>query len=233
MPHLTLEALARLVDEAPTTTEREHLAECRACREELEALREQTDTLGALPKMAPPPDLWPELRTRLRDEGLVRRGKTRARISPALTRLAAGLALFLAGGAAGFAARGPVAEPTGQAVATAPAPEQADPTATDADAQRPGTLALDAGPGIGDVGAEVERTQEAFAAALDRYMMANSTEAPDPAARLAALDNIVLTTAEALNESPADPVINSYHLTAVAQRNELLRQIAASGDPVF
>ncbi len=85
----------------------------------------------------------------------------------------------------------------------------------------------------GDITAEVERTQEAFAAALDRYMIANSIEAPDPAARLAALDNIVLTTAEALNESPADPVINSYHLTAVAQRNELLRQIAASGEPVF
>ena len=37
---------------------------------------------------------------------------------------------------------------------------------------------------------------------------------------------IWLTTAEALNESPADPVINSFHLTALAQRNAMLREIA-------
>ena len=221
MPHLTLETLARLVDEAPTGAEEAHLVECAACRRELEALRAQTESLATMPNMAPPPDLWPELRTQLRSEGLVRR-RMRPRVSPTLTRLAAGLALFLAGGATGFAARGPAPADTG--------PVAAEPTAVPAaPAQRP--LALDRD--TGDLTADVERAQEMFAAALDRYMMENSTRAPDPAARLAALDNIVLTTAEALNESPADPVINSYHLTAVAQRNELLRQIAASGEPVF
>jgi hypothetical protein len=80
----------------------------------------------------------------------------------------------------------------------------------------------------------VVEAQEAFQSALDRYMVANGTRATDPAARLAALDNIVFTTAEALNESPADPVINSYHLTALAQRDALIRQIAQQrGDPVF
>lgn len=222
MPHLTLETLARLVDEAPGPDEKAHLEACADCREELEALREQTEALGAMPKMTPPPDLWPELRSRLREEGLVA-GRSAPRRSPTLTRIAAGMALFLAGGAAGFVARGPA--PAQPAPVAATAPSQEEPEAAG------GTAALDAAPG--DVTADVERAQERFAAALDRYMMANSTAAPDPAARLAALDNIVLTTAEALNESPADPVINSYHLTAVAQRNELLRQIAASGEPVF
>ena len=211
MSHLTLEALARLVDEAPTSEEAKHLAGCELCREELSALRGQTETLASLPKMTPPPDLWPALRTRLRREGLVaRRWRTRP-----LIRIAAALALFLAGGATGYGVRGAADVPG--PVATEPAPGAGSPAAL---AMQPENVSM-------------ERAQEIFAATLDRYMMENSTEAPDPAARLAALDNIVMTTAEALNESPADPVINSYHLMAVAQRNELLRQIAVSGEPVF
>ena len=238
MPHLTLEALARLVDEAPTDEEHRHLAECARCRAELEALNEQTDSLAELPKMAPPPDLWPEIRTRLRKEGLVAR--RRRDLAPA-RQIAAALALFLAGSAAGFVARGSVAPDAGSPVASATAPSAGEAGAVDPRTVAPTDVAREPGrtpataldPAAGDLTADMERAQEAFAAALDRYMRANSTPAPDPAARLAALDNIVLTTAEALNESPADPVINGYHLTAVAQRNELLRQIAASGEPVF
>ena len=43
--------------------------------------------------------------------------------------------------------------------------------------------------------------------------------------RLAALEGIVLTTRAALNEAPADPVINGYHLTALEQRDALLREL--------
>lgn len=223
MPHLTLEALARLVDEAPDSEEKRHLERCEQCSEELRALQEQTEALSALPRMVPPPDAWPALRARLAEEGLIA-GARRRDWSPALTRVAAALALFLTGSAAGYVARGPVeAPPTPEPIAAAdPAP-----------AMDPDPAAVDPGP-VRQADLEVAEAQERFAVALDRYMMENSTEAPDPATRLAALDNIVLTTAEALNESPADPVINSYHLTAVAQRNELLRQIAAAaGEPVF
>ncbi len=232
MPHLTLEALARLVDEAPTDEELRHLEGCEYCSGELEALRTQTDSLAALPKMTPPPDLWPEIKAGLRREGLV--ATTPRRVSPTLTRLAAALAVFIAGSATGFVARGTVpGAPTGsQEAPMAAAEAQPVDAAPDASSPAPApSTAYDLA--SGDVTADMERAQDMFAAALDRYMRANSTPAPDPAARLAALDNIVLTTAEALNESPADPVINSYHLTAVAQRNELLRQIAATGEPVF
>lgn len=229
MSHLTLEALARLVDEAPDPTEATHLARCAACQEELAALRDQTMALGSLPRMVPPPDAWPALRERLREEGLVqgRRGWNRGwRPSPAVTRAAAAVALFLGGGAAGWAARAPAIDPA-PAAAAAPAGRDA---VLASDTRSPGASETQAaGPGGGVDGAE-----EQFLAALDRFMVTTGTEATDPAARLAALDNIVLTTAEALNEAPADPVINSYFLMAQAQRRAVLRQIQASAEgPVF
>lgn len=221
MRHLKLEALARLVDEASDPDETAHLAACEECRQELEALREQTEALGTLPKLMPPPDAWPEIQERLRREGLVRNGGRRAP-GPGMVRAAAAIALFLAGGAAGFLVRGPI---DGDAAPTVAA---MDADRSDGMMDEPGT-----GEPSAALGEEVERTEEMFASALDRFMRASGSDAPDPAARLAALDNIVLTTAEALNESPADPIINSYHLTAVAQRKELIRQLSASTEPVF
>lgn len=230
MSHLTLEALARLLDEPAAEGERAHLAGCAACREELDALREQTDALAALPKMVPAPDAWPELRERLREDWLV--GDPRPvhfwRRGGAL-RAAAGVTLFLAGGGLGYAVRGQA--PADPLVAGSPS---ADAVAAVDDAAGPGDR--DA-PGPAETGLDleqVEEAQEAFFSALDSYMAANSSEPSDPAARLAALDNIVLTTAEALNEAPADPVINSFYLTAMAQRNAMFRQMAtSSNDPVF
>jgi hypothetical protein len=68
--------------------------------------------------------------------------------------------------------------------------------------------------------------------ALTRYAeLASQAESGDPVARLAALQSIILTTQAALNETPTDPVINGYHLTALAQRDATLRQVAlASGE---
>jgi hypothetical protein len=48
----------------------------------------------------------------------------------------------------------------------------------------------------------------------------------DPVARQAALESILLTTNAALREAPADPVINGYHLTALAERDAVLKAIA-------
>ncbi|HUG41868.1 MAG TPA: hypothetical protein VMM12_15370 [Longimicrobiales bacterium] len=216
MSHLTLEALARLLDEAPTGTERAHLGACAPCRDELAALRGQTAALAALPRMMPAPDAWPELRERLMEERLVQPAAGRRRIGPA-ARAAAAIVLFVGGGALGYAMRGEAAAPAGTALAQEPPPRAADPAG---EAAEPGLQ-------------QVEAAQEAFLTALDRYMAATGSSGSDPAARLATLDNIVLTTAEALHEAPADPVINSFHLTALAQRNAMLRQIATSSEPVF
>jgi len=64
----------------------------------------------------------------------------------------------------------------------------------------------------------------AFIAAHDST--ASSPEAGDVfRARLAALDQMISTTREAMREAPHDPVINGYYLTTVGQREAALRQL--------
>lgn len=217
MSHLPLEVLARLVDEAPGPADRLHLEACPACRAELEALTSQRDALRALPDLAPSPDAWPRLRAVLREEGLVRPSRS---WTPAVTRAAAAVVLFLAGGAMGYAVRGPA---------------DAGPGGVAGPADRSAVVA-DAGPAVTATGpaqpAEADEGSELFMSALDQYMARSAVAPGDPAARLAALDNIVLTTAEALNEAPADPVIVGYHQAALAQRDAVLRQLV-SREPIF
>ena len=72
MGHLTLEALARLVSEAPTPEEERHLEACSACQSELEALQVQTESIGSLPDLRPPAGDWEALEAKLGSEGLIR-----------------------------------------------------------------------------------------------------------------------------------------------------------------
>jgi hypothetical protein len=99
----------------------------------------------------------------------------------------------------------------------------------------PVTLAANGGygrtaPASMDEAAQLLREMEArYLDALTAYAeLALDAEAGDPVARLAALQSIILTTQAALNETPTDPVINGYHLTALAQRDATLRQVAAA-----
>jgi hypothetical protein len=50
----------------------------------------------------------------------------------------------------------------------------------------------------------------------------------DMIARLATLEYIVNVAGTALNQAPADPVINSYYLASMAQRDATLRRISVS-----
>lgn len=80
-----------------------------------------------------------------------------------------------------------------------------------------------------DAIAVLRQAEELYLAALTRYAeLATQSEAGDPVARLAAMQSIVNTTQAALNQTPMDPVINGYHLTALAQRDATLRQVAAA-----
>ena len=111
MQHLSCEALARLVDEPPLPHEAAHVRDCLVCRRELEEMREQTLALGALDDPELPPGAWAGLEAALRAEGLLSTAAPTATPSRAwawtgerpLLRLAASLALFLLGGAAGAA----------------------------------------------------------------------------------------------------------------------------------
>lgn len=103
MSHLNAETLARLVDEQPDALEAAHLAACEDCRSQLDAIRADVQALGELGAIEPPAHAWGELHERLVAEGLVRAAP---RGLPAWMQLAAALALFLTGTAAGFVWRG-------------------------------------------------------------------------------------------------------------------------------
>jgi hypothetical protein len=78
----------------------------------------------------------------------------------------------------------------------------------------------------------VELYRQAEALYLDALTRIAELDEPqsggDPLARLAALESIAAITRSALDQAPADPVINGYHLTALAQKEATLRLIAAS-----
>lgn len=212
MQHLTMEDLARLVDEAPGREEAEHLEGCPECRAELEEMRSQTDALAALPRLAAPRRAWPLLERRLRAEGLVAVRSVGRGWGSAAVRVAASVALFAAGGVVGAAVWGGGAGTVAANVASAPVR-----TAAEAEAA-------------------VRSTEEAYLDALTRYAELSGSAEADPVNRLAALEGIVLTTRAALEEAPADPVINGYHLTALSQREAILRSIgrtSESGDEWF
>ena len=242
MSHLTLETLARLIDETPDPTETGHLDHCAQCREELEAMRADAAAMQTLQDPEPPLAQWLRLEQRLEREGLIRR---RWRWQPTLLRAAAAVVIFVMGAlSASLLVR---AQPTeyltrDDAVTTQPAPVNvpvANPAATLANSTNSPapatpqiTVAAPEQPAAtaDEAAARLRSAENHYLAALTRYTeLAGGASEGDPLARLAALESIVATTRAALGRAPADPVINGYHLTAVAQRDALLRQVSASG----
>jgi hypothetical protein len=259
MSHLTLEDLARIVDEDAAAHEAPHLAACEQCRRELDAMREDVQALGMLPDMVTAPDSWAAIQQRLGDEGLIRpRAAATTRFRYA--RMAAAVVLFLAGSMAGRITAGtaerplahqppasapmyqpaagpaPLSQPAyvdaGHVADAAPVP-QTRPAAT---RQSPVSFAASGGRSaqprtVEEAAALLRETEELYLTALTRFAeLATQSEQGDPIARLAALQSIVITTQAALSQAPTDPVINGYHLTALAQRDATLRQVASSGD---
>jgi hypothetical protein len=266
MQHLDLEQLARLVDEPAEPAEAEHLRGCLVCRRELAGMRAQTEALASLDDPEVPPALWAALEAQLLEEKLIRT-PTKVRplgLSRVHLRIAASLALFLMGGAAGAmlwrtpearsiatlnpaSAEAPratsrpaslmtppevtyVAKPPAQtdgngarlamngttdppATAQAVAPRRTAPRrATAAEADR--------------AARELMQAQAAYMAALQRLAaIADPASGNTPETRLAALDRLVQLTAEALDRVPGDPVINGYHLAAVAERAAVRREM--------
>jgi hypothetical protein len=242
MSHLTLETLARLIDDAPDPTEAGHLDICRDCRDELEALRADAAALHALPDPDPSLAQWVRLEQRLEREGLLRRSW---RWQPVALRMAAAVVIFVLGGvSAALVTRPsntrymtandtparqvieqPVAVPAPNTTLASDAVTQAEPPV-----QRVPAVALAPARTAEEAASRLRTAESGYLAALERYAeLSGRIEEGDPLARLAALESIVATTRAALGRAPADPVINGYHLTAVAQRDALLRQVSASG----
>jgi hypothetical protein len=201
MHHLTLEELARLVDEAPADEERAHLESCQRCAAELDSLLVQTGLLSQLPDPVLPQPVHLRIKEGLLAETGAPAGVARNyRWLPA----AAGIALFVLGGALGTFGIAPRLGGPRSAAVAAP-PETSGPV---------------------DAASSLAAAEAEYLRALAEFAEFNySTDGLDPLNRLAALEGIVLTTRAALREAPADPVINNYHLTALGQRDALLRQL--------
>ena len=239
MSHLTLETIARLVEDAPDAHEAEHLAACEQCRAELESMLVDVRALATLPDMTPAPDAWTSLERRLAAEGIIHAPRVRTFPTRPFIQAAAAVVLFVGGASAGR-----LTAPQQEQLAQAPSTQPADTRGTTLVANQPTVEASN--PNVNlvsnttparvqqprtmeEAAALLRQTEELYLGALTRYAeLATNAEAGDPVSRLAALQSIVMTTQAALSQAPADPVINGYHLTALAQRDATLRQVAAA-----
>jgi hypothetical protein len=242
MSHLTLETLARLIDESPDPTEMGHLDICQQCRAELEAMRADVSAMHALPDPDPSIAQWLRLEDRLEREGLMRR---HWRWQPVVLRMAAAIVIFVLGGlAAALVMRRddtqyltandtPARQVVQQPLSTPNPAATLTNSVTEPDrivSADPGPVAVQPARTAEEAATRLRTAESNYLAALTRFAeLSGRIDEGDPLARLAALESIVATTRAALGRAPADPVINGYHLTAVAQRDALLRQVSASG----
>ncbi|MDH3270447.1 MAG: hypothetical protein OEN56_03900 [Gemmatimonadota bacterium] len=220
MEHLSLEALARLVDERPTAEEAGHVATCDACSSELEELRAQTRALGSLPEILPPKGDWFAIEARLRSEGLVRdpglfRALGLAR-TPTWMKAAAAVLLFLGGTGTGVAmansgALGPVGPFYG-----------ADRIAS-----------------VQEAANAVRSAEENYVSAVSRYRELLAQDGGedlgggDPISRVAALEHLVAVSQAAVRQAPGDLFLNGFLASALAERDAALRLVSSGQDNWF
>ncbi len=220
MKHLSLDTLARLVDERPTPGEREHLASCGRCATDLRSMRYQTEALGALPAVRPPQGDWAVLEARLESEGLVRGGgairKFGFAAAPRWMQAAAAIVLFLGG--TGF----------GLTVAPGGVPGSEILGADGAIVAVNDISTLDGAAGA------VRFTEQQYLDALTQFRRlegeAGVARVGNPVSRMAALETLYAASQEALRVAPSDPVFNGFLVNVLAERQEVFRQMAASSD---
>lgn len=222
MEHLTLEHLARLVDDPPTTEEMRHLADCRRCAEELDALREQTKALGSLPEILPPKGDWQAIEARLRSEGLVEDPGLFRRLglahTPGWMKVAAAAILFLSGTGTGVAVAGTSA--LGGSTGTARSAE------------------VDDAASVEEAATLVRTAEEQYVSAVSRYRELLARDGgedvgADPISRVAALEHLVMVSQAAVRQAPGDPFLNGFLASAMAERDAALRMVSSGSDNWF
>ncbi len=220
MEHLNYEALARLVDEEPTATEREHLTHCVSCRASLADFRQQTEDLTSLPSLAPPRGDWTEIEARLTSEGLIRDRGVRDWLAWSLSagwmKAAAVAAIFAAGAVTGSAA--------------------AERSAL-AELESIGALAAtDDVRDLDSAERAVQLAEQRYAQSLLAYRRLLATDQPvpgdDPLRRAQALDLLIQAGQNAVRAAPDDPYINSFLVNVLTERQASSRT-ARSGDNWF
>ncbi len=214
MEHLTIDTLARLVDEPATPEEADHLAECEACASGLASLMEQTESLRALPEILPPRGDWEVLAARLRSDGLMRDPGLLQKLglarTPAWMPAAAAVVLFLGGTALG------VAIPTASGEDAASADE---------------ATALETA-SVEDAASAVRAAEQQYVSAVSRYreiieQQGGSAPVVDPVSRYAALEHLVSVSQAAVRQAPGDPFLNGFLASALAERDAAARQVSS------
>lgn len=242
MLHLPADRLIELGESEPTNTELAHLGVCAECERELRAyraLRELASAEGA--SVGAPLTSWDSLSAALLDEGLMTRKSAQILTltppgTPAVARRrprrwhagawalrAAAALLLVAGGVA-----------IGKSTASV---EVSQPQTTAAADPALGTVANFAGSYTSNAEAlaALYRAQREYERAATFLMtnnpVADETEPDVYRARLAALDNVMQASMTALEDAPADPVINRYYIAAAGARESTLRQLQTSLPP--
>ena len=215
MEHLSLEDLARLVDDPPTTDEMRHLGGCEQCARELDALREQTRALGSLPEIMPPRGDWHAVEARLRSEGLIEDPGLYRKLglarTPGWMKAAAAVLLFLSGAGTGVAL---------------------------ASSGGVGPVALNDVATVEDAATAVRSAEENYVTAVSRYHELRARDGGpdlgvDPITRVAALEHLVMVSQAAVRQAPGDLFLNGFLASAVAERDAALRMVSSGQDNWF
>jgi len=92
---------------------------------------------------------------------------------------------------------------------------------------------------VEDAATAVRVAEQGYVSAVARYRelmaRAGGAQAPgeDPASRYAALEHLVLVSQAAVRQAPADPVLNGFLASALAERDAVARLVSAEEDGWF
>ena len=228
MLHLHTERLAELADGTATLEEATHLASCDVCAQERAAY---TSLLAMAHAEREPFGLpltrWDAIAAELSvpaaelqpSEPVIAPAR---RSSRRMLQIAAGLLLVAGGAMMGRVSAGARALPDNRAPLGAIASAAQSATRSSSDSSGFGS--------VDEARAAQQRSELLYQQAAAFLARVDTTGAGSgsPVAyrsRLAALDQVISTTREAMREAPHDPVINGYYLTTLGQREATLRQL--------
>ena len=231
MSHLSTERLAALGDETPTPAEAAHLAACETCAHEHAAYRTLVtmahDERGAI---GIPLTRFESIVSALAVEEVALAPSANAARGPVgrprsflrtPMRAAAGFLLLAGGVVAGRVSAGvsplpSVGSGASRVAATSSTPTSSTDSASFASIEEARVAQLHS-----------EALYQQAAAFLAEHDTTGAGDGSPVAyrSRLAALDQVISTTREAMRQAPHDPVINGYYLTTLGQREATLRQL--------
>ena len=211
MERLNLEQLARLVDEPPTPEERAVLEGDLGLRRELDGLKSQTDALGDLPAVLPPPGGWHELEKKLMAAGLIFGRRDNVHLWRKWLQVAAALVIFVGGTAFGWL--------TGSAPAGIGSAGSGSGPASYASMEEWSAAVDDA----------AKQYRNVYGEGYQQFVGAQGLQrrSRDPAVELAALETVMAASRAAMEESPGDQFWPELFVRSLAERDQTIRQFMA------